>query len=150
MSEFVVLKVAAAKLNRSVARTRQYITNGDFGDEGVGWRRNKMGNLEIGVDALVAFTPPVRGNARAAGIQSATTLRHFRASKTWMLKNAKESDQRRVWLEVTDRAIAALAKKAAAEKAAAADLSPETPAEVEEDTRVAESEEDFSDMVLDL
>lgn len=148
MAEFVVLKVAAAKLNRSVARTRQYITNGDFGDEGVGWRRNKMGNLEISVEALAAFTPPVRGNARAAGIQSATTLRHFRASKTWILKNAKESDARRVWLEVTDKAIAVLAGKAAAEKAAAADLSPETPAEVE--AEAPESEEDFSDMVLDL
>ena len=150
MSEFVLLKAAAAQLNRSTARTRQYITNGSFGEEGTGWRRNPMGHLEISVDALAAFTPPTRGDARAGGIQSATTLRHFRASKTWVLKHVQESDVRRVWLELTDKAIAVLATKAAAEKAAAKDLSPATPPEVEEDTRVAEAEEDFSDMVLDL
>ena len=146
-TEFVVLKIAAAKLNRSVARTRQYIKDEKFGEQGVGWRRNEFGHLEVSVAALAAFTPPVRGNARASGIQSATTLRHFRAAKTWILKTMKESDRRRIWLEVTDKAVAVLAGQAAAEKAEAGELSPATPPEVVEEE---EAEEDFSDMVLEL
>ena len=147
-TEFVSLKVAAAKLNRSTARTRQYKNDGKFGEQGVGWRRNELGHIEISVNALAAFTPPTRGDARASGIQSATTLRHFRASRTWIMKHMEESDRRRVWLEVTDKVIGVLEGKVAAEKAETAGLTPATPPVVEEP--VPESEEDFSDMVLDL
>ena len=154
---FISLKKAAEMIGRSVARCRQYRKEGKFGAQGVGWQRDEFGHILISEEAVKAFVPPERGNARAAGIQSATTLRHFRAAKTWILAHIKESDRRLIWLEITNAVIAKLADLAVAEKAAlgtaevAADVVSEAVGLVETEAEVEEAlDEEFDDLVIDL
>ena len=156
---FVPLKDAAKQLGRSVARTRQYKSDGKFGEMGTGWKRDEMGHILVSQAAIAAFTPPERGNARASGIQSGTTLRHFRSSRTFVLKNLKESDRRAAWLALTEQIIGKLADRVKVEKAqieevaspasAAVELAVEAAAEIEDEDE-EELDEDFDDLVLNL
>ena len=158
MAKYIPLKAAAKKIDRSVARVRQYVKDGKFGEEGTGWQRNEFGHILIDVELVAGFTAPERGNARASGIQSKTTLRHFRAAKAWLMKHMKESDRRAIWIEVTDRAIATLtdaSKRETAELEAVEAVAPSAEVEVEVagvvEAEVEETlDEDLDELVLDL
>ena len=130
---FVPLKAAATKIGRSVARTRQFVGMGKFGLEGTGWIRNQMGNIEIAEGPLATFTAPERGNARAAGIKGTTSLRHVRVAIKLVTDNFKESDKRRIALEVLNVLVTSLVNKAkTAEVAVKADPANTPSAAVEE------------------
>lgn len=134
---FISLKAAAEKISRSTARTRQFVAMGKFGAEGTGWIRNQMGNIEVRETAVAAFTPPERGNARAQGVQAGTKLRHVRVTQKLVMEAFKESDKRRIALEVLKALEMSLMNLQTSEevkvapKAAPSKVVEATPAEIE-------------------
>lgn len=147
-TEWILLKEAAARMNRSVARVRQYVKEGKLGEQGEGWTRDEFGHIKLSAAVVAAFVPPARGNARATGIKASTTLRHFRAAQAWLEKHMRESDRRRIWVEVTAAAIATLSSKAAVEQESSENVAvPSAPEALEE---AEAGEEDFGELMLDL
>lgn len=95
---YVTLGQAAKAINRSTARTRQYLHDGVLGVQGEGWDRDEMGRIQIATVALAKFTPPAHGNMRAKGINPRTHLRHLKATRKLVQEMLPESDTRRVAL----------------------------------------------------
>ena len=92
---FVTLKEAAEMIGRSTARTRQYAH-----DNKLVWKRDEMGHIMVEVASLQAFSPPERGNARAAGVNPNTHLRHARAALKLVTKMVPEGPAKTTTLAV--------------------------------------------------
>lgn len=110
MAGYVTLKVAAAKIHRSVARTRQYVSDGKLE-----WVRDQMGHIMVQTGSLAEFTPPERGEARASGISAGTQLRHSKATKKLVDSMVADGPAKATTIQVLNALISALAEKAAAE-----------------------------------
>lgn len=106
---YVPLKMAARRINRSVARTRQFVHDGKFGLQGDGWVRDQMGRLHIQEGALAAFVPPARGNLRASGVRPSTKLRHLRVAKKLLAETLGDSKAKLVAMAAIDAAIGKVA-----------------------------------------
>ncbi len=116
---YVPLKKAALLIGRSTARTRQYIHKGKLGAKGEGWVRDEWGHLLVAVETCESFVPPLRGNARAAGVKASTHLRHAKATRRLILERFNEGDARGMAVRVINDLIGILGREDAEAKAGA-------------------------------
>ena len=114
---YVPLKAAALLIGRSTARTRQYVHDGKLGAKGEGWVRDEWGHILISEAVCASFVPPVRGNARAAGVKVSTHLRHAKATRKLLLERFQEGDARGTAIRVVNDLIGLLSAEAAEARA---------------------------------
>ena len=142
------LAVAAKKIGRSTARTRQYVTSGM-----IPFRRDEFGRIYVKEEDLEKFVPPDRSRrSGGAEVKVGTRLRHAKATRA-IVEQLEKSPDTVVALKVLEGLIGTLAAEAAAAgeevDEEAAEASDDNGNGGEADTDASEDEDEEAEFTLD-